>query len=610
MSFSSNGVKFKYHSTRRGFFLRWIVKGGEAILSVLFAISLAAPIIFPQDVNAALGASKILSYQGRLTDTNGIPSTGSFCFNFSIYTAASAGTKVWPTGTPSTMSSTVTNGIFNLGIGDTVAGGDSLVNSNWNASYPNGFADIDTTYLNIDVASRVGATCTPGDGAEVFETLTPRQRIDAVAYARVAEGVYGDLLKTDTTNRRVQVGQSEINPVLLLLGIKNTADATLSYVGQTCSVNGTMWYNSASTRALSCVNNVVVGVDNASEIAGIKEQSAGSAIASGVVNFSGSNNITISQTGSTLQFSVPTPVQGFGMSNIGNTLGTSGTGTGTIVLVGGNNITLSQATAVGGRTITISAGAGGGGAALQGSGTYSQNTGTVQFGNSNGVTFGLSNNGVMTASVAAGGGGGGFTVQDFANISWRAFITNVTNMTAVSQRPIFTPFVLPGSLTWNMGNIEVSRATSGSNLFTAQLGIYSFVNATQLSLMGSLQNTYSNTATASISGIRRMQFTGMGAGATALTPGHYVMGMNFSAAATASMNYSLRGGQTIGPPVGNFAPGANQNSTATSQLSSVPMAMFLGRYTATSAALPNTVGFSQVQHHTSLAPIYFYLRST
>jgi hypothetical protein len=128
--------------------------------------------------------------------------------------------------------------------------------------------------------------------------------------------------------------------------------------------------------------------------------------------------------------------------------------------------------------------------------------------------------------------------------------------------------------------------------------------------MGSLQNTYSNTATASISGIRRMVFSGMGAGATALNPGHYVMGMYFSAAATASMNYSLRGGQTVGPPVGNFAPGANAQTTATSQLSALPMALFLGRYTATTAALPGSVAFSQVQQHTSLAPIYFYLRST
>jgi hypothetical protein len=171
---------------------------------------------------------------------------------------------------------------------------------------------------------------------------------------------------------------------------------------------------------------------------------------------------------------------------------------------------------------------------------------------------------------------------------------------------------LPGSLTWNRGAIEVSRSTSGSNLFTMQVGIYTFVNSTQISLLGSLQNTYSGSDTAGISGIRRILWTGMGTGATALTPGPYVLGLYFSAgsAGTSGMNYFLRGGQTVGPPVGNILPGANSNITATSQLSSLPLARFLGRYTATTANLPGSVAFSQVQHWTSNYPIYFYLHST
>lgn len=44
------------------------------------------------------------------------------------------------------------------------------------------------------------------------------------------------------------------------------------------------------------------------------------------------------------------------------------------------------------------------GAAIQGNDTYTQNTGTIQFVNSNGVSFGLSDNGVMTASIPAVGG--------------------------------------------------------------------------------------------------------------------------------------------------------------------------------------------------------------
>lgn len=48
--------------------------------------------------------------------------------------------------------------------------------------------------------------------------------------------------------------------------------------------------------------------------------------------------------------------------------------------------------------ISISVNAGGGGVAIKGSGAQSQSTGTVEFANSNGITFGLSNNGTMTAS--------------------------------------------------------------------------------------------------------------------------------------------------------------------------------------------------------------------
>jgi len=44
-----------------------------------------------------------------------------------------------------------------------------------------------------------------------------------------------------------------------------------------------------------------------------------------------------------------------------------------------------------------------GGAALQGSGTYTQNSGTIRFANSNGITFGLTNN-QMTASVGNNAG--------------------------------------------------------------------------------------------------------------------------------------------------------------------------------------------------------------
>lgn len=64
------------------------------------------------------------------------------------------------------------------------------------------------------------------------------------------------------------------------------------------------------------------------------------------------------------------------------------------------NLTGTTASNSAGFTLSLSAGAGGaGGGAAISAGANSQNTGTVNFSASNGITFGLSNNGVMTATV-------------------------------------------------------------------------------------------------------------------------------------------------------------------------------------------------------------------
>ena len=70
------------------------------------------------------------------------------------------------------MSATVTNGVFNIGIGDTSAGGDAFTYN---------FQDSDTAYLNVQVATKVDALCTGSN--EVFETLSPRERVVASGYA-------------------------------------------------------------------------------------------------------------------------------------------------------------------------------------------------------------------------------------------------------------------------------------------------------------------------------------------------------------------------------------------------------------------------------------------
>jgi hypothetical protein len=79
-------------------------------------------------------------------------------------------------------------------------------------------------------------------------------------------------------------------------------------------------------------------------------------ISSGTLTLAGGNNITLSQAGNAVTISAFTESQSFGMSNLGNTDGTTGIASGSnmqFLLAGGRNITLSQSLNGSSGTITI-----------------------------------------------------------------------------------------------------------------------------------------------------------------------------------------------------------------------------------------------------------------
>ena len=136
----------------------------------------------------------------------------------------------------------------------------------------------------------------------------------------------------------------------------------------------------------------------------------------------------------------------------------------------GTNITATMGNNSNGLALSLSVAApgGGGGAALQGSGTYTQNTGTVQFANSNGITFGLSNNGVMSASFSQ------TADTNKAGLGTTFAGTNVTATMAMGSNGLGLSLSAPTP--GGGGAINVAAGTTNGNVQTL-----SFVNSNGVS---------------------------------------------------------------------------------------------------------------------------------
>jgi hypothetical protein len=287
----------------------------------------------------------------------------------------------------------------------------------------------------------------------------------------------------------------------------------------------------------------------------------------------GGNGMRISQAtdanGATAVFS-QLPI-GFGVSTGGNTLGDTGTKGSQIVFAGGNNITLSQSTNGQSVTVTISGGGGAGdGYNILAAGTQTANTtGTVSFANSNGLTFGMSNSSVITAShnglttaalsdhshgnptlnltnisgttasasngltlsLSAAAPGGGAVLSRFdapigqlsssANVNASASVKYLSIPTGISFSRVDVPILLSlaSSATANTGNILIS-----SGLFISTRNGVSLNPVT--GSMGTTTYTWaSNTSNfANLSGARNASF----AINTSLSAGEYWIGFQLS----------------------------------------------------------------------------------
>lgn len=413
MSISKDGVRIVSTQSRRRqhIFLGICIAVIEVALSIIFYISLGAHVLYPDTTRAGTGAPNLLSYEGYLTDSSGnsLGGTGTpYCFRFSIYDnpTVGAGSKLWPAGTPATTIATSTDGVFSALIGQA----DSLTYN---------FYDNDTTYFNVEVytVAASGGTCTGGS----WQTLSPRQQIVSSGYAISSNNIYGSLLQSQTANSRVQVGlgSGAPSPIYLGLDVKSTAD----YVGDACTTSGTIWYNSAISKALVCENGVVQAVSNSgatTTISGITVNGVAAA-STGTVVFSNSNGVTFGLNGNTITASVNAgggstlssfvPAYAFPASTGSQTLGAMGVTSGSAqfypVSVASNvafnalrvlaNFSFATSTISGQQTISSTFG------------LYSNNANTLSLISSNSLSFALTNSSVSaTLSYASSTGTGGY----------------------------------------------------------------------------------------------------------------------------------------------------------------------------------------------------------
>jgi hypothetical protein len=206
--------------------------------------------------------------------------------------------------------------------------------------------------------------------------------------------------------------------------------------------------------------------------------------------FSGTNaSATLNSNG--LQLSVAAPGGGGGgftggVSTGGNTLGNTGTQTGQVVFVGGNNVTLSVATAAGGaQTITISgANAGGAQTGISGiiAGTQTQTVGTLSFADGNGISFGLSNSSILTAS---------YTVPTVPT-SYVSQVNGSSGAVSFGVGSSLSSSVNGSSVTWGLAsNITTALQSAGAYLTTAAQSSASNVSQ----VIAATNNTGGGTAT-------------------------------------------------------------------------------------------------------------------
>lgn len=326
---------------------------------------------------------------------------------------------------------------------------------------------------------------------------------------------------------------NQSNQTAGIYAVSNTTQSTSATVdARSLSFGGAGAISVGATNGSVVISGPAGGGGLVAGISNIGNTSGTSGTVSNQLVFAGGNNITLSQStgagGNTLTVSAPNMFD-FGISNIGNTAGTSGTNSNGFVLAGGNNITLSQSTDANGGTITISAGNAGGGITLSTFEPYSMvNTGTA----------------ILSANTNTSGGASfvPFVIDEYVSAGTLNLIESVSFVTGGTSS-----YNQTGSQWWGLytrgtgtNSTTMSQFTSGSWSWQVSYNnstiTFSVPNATSTTGYGYTSATSAGLkVSSSFTGLKIIQLPV----SSLFSPGNYWLGLH-DRASSSSFNSGLR----------------------------------------------------------------------
>lgn len=262
-----------------------MTKPGTIISFALLCVAML--ILAPELARAEVPA--MMSYQGKLQNSQGAPLDGTFNINFSIYDVASGGTALWT----ETQSVSVNEGLFIVLLGSV-------------ESLPVGLFSAQVRYLGVKV------------GAD--PEMTPRRQIVTAAYAHHAQSadIASDVQDGSITDADVSptanISPTKIAGTALTLGGDNNFSGTTTFLDSAMTISN---------------NRVVIGrntLPTGNDVLAVKRSLSTSASASGA-------RIDLSNAGSGQTYGLNSNANGTGNLAIGVS-GTASTSTSNVGVYG------------------------------------------------------------------------------------------------------------------------------------------------------------------------------------------------------------------------------------------------------------------------------------